>query len=153
MGGCEESASLLIVESVFLIVEMFRNIYIPKTWKTKDVVLIIIIIMYIYCALINALSAHIIHINLNMIFYTHAEHSPIKNNLRIKYHTETHTHTHTAVNLNVHDTDRYRTSYMIMCFHNLPTFLERKQATKTKTCLKLFKMRNIDWCGLAYFAC
>ena len=29
--------------------------------------------MYIYRALINALSAHIIHINLNMIFYTHLE--------------------------------------------------------------------------------
>ena len=29
-----------------------------------------IIIMYIYHVLINALSAHIIHINLNMIFYT-----------------------------------------------------------------------------------
>ena len=27
--------------------------------------------MYIYRALINALSAHIIHINLNMIFYAH----------------------------------------------------------------------------------
>ena len=26
--------------------------------------------MYIYHALINALSAHMIHINLNMIFYT-----------------------------------------------------------------------------------
>ena len=26
--------------------------------------------MYIYHALINALSAHIIHINLNMIFHT-----------------------------------------------------------------------------------
>ena len=34
------------------------------------------IIMYIYHALINALSAHIIHINLNTIFYTHVEHSP-----------------------------------------------------------------------------
>ena len=32
-------------------------------------------IMYIYHALINALSAHIIHINLNTIFYTHIEHS------------------------------------------------------------------------------
>ena len=32
--------------------------------------------MYIYCALINALSAHIIHITLN-ISYTHVEHSPI----------------------------------------------------------------------------
>ena len=38
----------------------------------------VIIIMYIYHALINALSAHIIHINLNMIFYTHVEHSPTK---------------------------------------------------------------------------
>ena len=37
-----------------------------------------IIIMYIYHALINALSAHMIHINLNMIFYTHVEHSPTK---------------------------------------------------------------------------
>ena len=30
--------------------------------------------MYIYHALINALRAHMIHINLNMIFYTHIEH-------------------------------------------------------------------------------
>ena len=34
-------------------------------------IIIIIIIMYIYHVLINALSAHMIHINLNMIFYTH----------------------------------------------------------------------------------
>ena len=31
-------------------------------------IIIIIIIMYIYRALIDALSAHMIHINLNMIF-------------------------------------------------------------------------------------
>ena len=37
--------------------------------------------MYIYHALINALSAHMIHINLNMIFYTHGEHSPTKTTL------------------------------------------------------------------------
>ena len=42
------------------------------------IIIIIIIIMYIYHALINALSAHMIHINLNMIFYTHVEHSPKK---------------------------------------------------------------------------
>ena len=48
-------------------------------------VLIIIIIMYIYHALINALSAHMIHINLNMIFYTHIEHSPTKT-IYIKYY-------------------------------------------------------------------
>ena len=46
---------------------------------------IIIIIMYIYHALINALSAHIIHINLNMIFYTHVKHSPTKT-IYIKYY-------------------------------------------------------------------
>ena len=34
--------------------------------------------MYIYHALINALSARMIHINLNMIFYTHVKHSPTK---------------------------------------------------------------------------
>ena len=34
--------------------------------------------MYIYHALINALSAHMTHINLNMIFYTRVEHSPTK---------------------------------------------------------------------------
>ena len=43
-----------------------------------DIDNIIIIIMYIYHALINALGAHMIHINLNMIFYIHVEHSPTK---------------------------------------------------------------------------
>ena len=33
-----------------------------------------LIIMHMYHALINAMSAHMIHINLNMIFYTHVEH-------------------------------------------------------------------------------
>ena len=41
-------------------------------------IIIIIIIMCIYHALINALSTHMIHINLHMIFYTHVEHSPTK---------------------------------------------------------------------------
>ena len=45
----------------------------------------IIIIMYICHALINALSAHLIHINLNRIFYTHVEHSPTKT-IYIKYY-------------------------------------------------------------------
>ena len=62
--------------------------------------------MYIYHALINALSAHMIHINLNRIFYTHVEHSPTKID-NLKYNTEKkkkkkkkekkhalHTHTH-----------------------------------------------------------
>ena len=48
--------------------------------------------MYIYHALINALSAHMIHINLNMIFCTHAEDSPTKT-IYIKYYMEKQTHT------------------------------------------------------------
>jgi len=65
--------------------------------------------MYIYNALINALSTHMIHIKLNMIFCTHVGHSPTKT-VYIKYYTKnktkntlethacmharTHTHTH-----------------------------------------------------------
>ena len=48
--------------------------------------------MYIYHALINALSAHMIHINLNAMFYTHVEHSATKT-IYVKYYMETHTHT------------------------------------------------------------
>ena len=44
--------------------------------------------MYIYHALINGLSAHMIHINLNMIFYTHVAHSPTKT-IYIKYKNTT----------------------------------------------------------------
>ena len=64
--------------------------------------------MYIYHVLINALSTHMIHINLNMIFYAHVEHSPTKT-IYIKYYTKqkqtkntTHTHTMTVAEL---DTD------------------------------------------------
>ena len=69
--------------------------------------------MYIYHALINALSAHMIHINLNMIFCTHVEHNPT-NATYIKYytkklkthykdtHTHTNTHTHTHTNTYTH---------------------------------------------------
>ena len=61
-----------------------------------------IIIMYIYYVLINALSTHMIHINLNMILYTHVERSPTKI-IYIKYYTEKQTlpghalHTHTQL--------------------------------------------------------
>ena len=46
--------------------------------------------MYIYHALINALSAHIIHINLNTILYTYVEDSPTKT-IYIRHYMETHT--------------------------------------------------------------
>ena len=61
-------------------------------WDTADAE--IIIIMYIYHALINALSTHIIHINLNTVFYTHVEDSPTKT-VYLRRYMETHTHTHT----------------------------------------------------------
>ena len=64
-----------------------------RLWYITFSCLLIIIIMYIYHALINALSAGI-HVNLNIIFYTHVEHSPTKT-IYIKYYTEKHTHTHT----------------------------------------------------------
>ena len=56
--------------------------------------LIIVIIMCIYHALINAMRAHIIHMNLNTIFYTHVEHSSTEM-IYTKYYIETHTHPHT----------------------------------------------------------
>ena len=50
-----------------------------------------------HALLINALSADMIHMNLNMIFYTLVDHSPTKT-IYIKYYMEnTHTHTHTHI--------------------------------------------------------
>ena len=63
----------------------------------------IIIIMYIYHALINALSAHMIHINLNTIFYTCTAQS-YQNNL-INCYMDTHTHARS----NLHTHARART--------------------------------------------
>ena len=80
-----------------------------------------IIIMYIYHMLTNVLSTHIIHINLNMIFYTHVEHSPIKNNLHKVLYGNTDTHTHTAMNSNVHDTNWYHTCTRV-CAHYTHTY-------------------------------
>ena len=64
--------------------------------------------MYIYHALINALSAHMIHNNLNMIFYKHVEYSPTKT-IYIKYYKEKETNTRTT----------YHTGhgYMVMSIH------------------------------------
>ena len=47
--------------------------------------------MYIYHVFINVLSANMIHINLNTIFYTHVQHSPTKT-IYIKHYME-NTHT------------------------------------------------------------
>ena len=60
--------------------------------STEVACIIIIVIIYTYYALINALSAHIIHINLNTIFYTHVEDSPTKT-IDITYYMQTRIHT------------------------------------------------------------
>ena len=80
---------------------------------------IIKIITYIYHALIKVLSAHMIHINLNTIFYTHVEQSPTKTiYLKIIYgntytyartHTRTHAHTHTHTHTHTHARTRTHT--------------------------------------------
>ena len=57
--------------------------------------------MYINHALINALSAHMIHINLNTIFYTQVEHNPTKT-VYIRCYMKTHTHTHTHMHAHTH---------------------------------------------------
>ena len=57
--------------------------------------------MYIYHALIKALGAYMIHINLNMIFYTHVEHNPTKT-VYMKYYKEKHSHTHTHTHKHTH---------------------------------------------------
>ena len=51
------------------------------------VVVVAAVVTYIYHALINAMSAHMIglHINLNTILYTHVKHSPTKT-IYIKYY-------------------------------------------------------------------
>ena len=71
-----------IIRKVTLLVSCLRSFKYKLCRKALDTMyksfIIIIVLMYIYHALINALSAHMIHINRNMIFYTHVEHSPTK---------------------------------------------------------------------------
>ena len=56
-----------------------------------------LIIMYIYHTFINALSAHMIHINLNMIFYTHVGHSPTQKCTKYYMEEKKMCYTHTTV--------------------------------------------------------
>ena len=58
--------------------------------------------MYIYPVLINALNAHMIHINLNIIFYTHVEHLPNSFHKVLYGNTHTHTHTYTHARARAH---------------------------------------------------
>ena len=80
--------------------------------------------MYIYHALINALSTHMINVNLNTIFYTQVEHSPTKT-IYIRYYmeihrhtrtrTHTHTHTHTRVHTHTHTKTHTHASTSLGC--------------------------------------
>ena len=69
--------------------------------------------MYIYHALISVLSTHMIHINLNTIFYTHLAQSH-QNNLHKVLYENTHTHTHFLFK------DYDWISNAIICFERLP---------------------------------
>ena len=73
-----------------------------------DALQLIIIIMYIYHALINTLSSHIIHVNLNTIFYTYVEDSPTKS-IYIRHYMEKHMHAHTHTHTNTRTHARTRT--------------------------------------------
>ena len=53
-----------------------ENLFTVLSKQRTSSVLVIIIIMYIYHVLINALSTPMIHINPNMILCTHVEHRP-----------------------------------------------------------------------------
>ena len=64
---------------------------------------VIIIMMYIYHVLINVLSAHMIHINLNTISYTHVEHSPTKTIDTKDMEKRTKTRAQIAMNSDRHD--------------------------------------------------
>ena len=55
--------------------------------RDVGLIIMIIIIMHIYHALSNAPSTHMIHININTIFYTHVEHSHTKT-IHIKYYAK-----------------------------------------------------------------
>ena len=53
------------------------------------------------------MSTHMIHINLNTIFYTHVEHCPTKA-IYIRHYMETHTHTRTRTHTHTHTRTRAR---------------------------------------------
>ena len=121
--------------------------------------------MYIYHALVNAPS--MIHINLNMIFYTHVEHNPTKT-VYIKYYKiikklkNTH-YTHTRTHARTHTTDCSRNWVLILVrmeilweeesfqfgfkrCKSLPIIITCMLSTESEnSCFKLFKMCNTLW--------
>ena len=71
-------------------INKYYEIYSPVFNINKLMVKKIIIIMCIHHVPINTLSTHMTHINLNILFYTHAEHSPSKT-AHTNHHTERQT--------------------------------------------------------------
>ena len=69
-------------------INKYYEIYSP-VFNINKLMIKKIIIMCIHHVPINTLSAHMTHINLNIIFYTHAEHSPSKT-AHTNHHTERH---------------------------------------------------------------
>ena len=70
-----------------------------------------------------------IYINLNMIFYTHVQHSPTKT-IYIKYYMEKQTHTHTPrTNTHTYTHTHYTHTHMHACMH---THTHTAQDTKLK---------------------
>ena len=104
--------------------------------------------MYIYHALINALGALMIHINLNMIFYTYVEHSPTKT-IYIKYKKYknlacTHACTHTRMHARARTHTRTHTHTHIDCSRNWVLILGWKYCEKRKVfSLSLAKMLEL----------
>ena len=111
--------------------------------------------MYIYHALINALSAHMIHINLNMIFYTQVEHSPTKTidikyyKIKIKKRTTSHTthkHTHTHTHNTQHTHTHTHTHTLTDCSRNWVLILGWKYCEKRKVFSLALKDDRVEQC-------
>ena len=118
--------------------------------------------MYIYHALINTPSAHMIHINLDMIFHTHVEHSPTET-IYIKYYTKqknalhTHTHTHTPhgrthartharTHTNTHTHTHTHTHTQSDCSRNRVLVLARMDCEKRKVFSLALKDDRVEQC-------
>ena len=67
--------------------DLTQHVATVQVYPIKSETQLIIIIMYIYHALINAMRAHIIHIHPKQDIYTHTVHSPTKT-IYIKYYTK-----------------------------------------------------------------
>ena len=100
------------------------------------------------------MSAHMIHINLNMIFYTHIEHSQsYQNNLHKVLHT--HTHTHTPKRKKEREKKRTTSTYTLThtnycCGRNWILILGWKYCEKRKVFNLALKDDRVEQCNRMY---